>query len=216
MIVTHHHPDDAGGIRPFIARDVPVVTTPANVAYFEDLARADFHRAPDRLWREPRRPRFVTVNAHHGLAEIGCSGNMGSVCQLSTEGTVFCWDFDEWGELGDGMQRLGSACGQLLCWGEDTVGLLGEHDVFADIPTPTQISNAADIVDVDLFNDHGCVIRSSGQVACWGGDVGGETGPERRYMPVNELQPVRNLPGQGQTPVVERPDEDDPNTPELE
>jgi glyoxylase-like metal-dependent hydrolase (beta-lactamase superfamily II) len=69
LIVTHHHPDDAGGIRPFIARDIPIVTTPGNLAYFEDVARADFHRAPDRLWREPRRPRFVTVNARHEISD---------------------------------------------------------------------------------------------------------------------------------------------------
>lgn len=64
LILTHYHADHVGGIRPFVADGVTLVTTGGNRRYLEQLAAADYILAPDRLQRQtPRmRPRFQWVD----------------------------------------------------------------------------------------------------------------------------------------------------------
>jgi glyoxylase-like metal-dependent hydrolase (beta-lactamase superfamily II) len=54
LVITHHHPDHAGGVRPFIARGIPIVTTPGNADYLQHVAAASWASAPDALWLAPR------------------------------------------------------------------------------------------------------------------------------------------------------------------
>lgn len=68
LFVTHHHPDHAGGIRAFIARGVPIVTTADNVGYFHAIARAPHDSDPDALAQNPKHPRFQVVRS---TAEFG-------------------------------------------------------------------------------------------------------------------------------------------------
>ncbi len=67
VAVTHHHDDHAGGLRPWVASGVTVLTTPGNVALFEGMARASFTLERDRLAREPRPIRIETVEQRRTL-----------------------------------------------------------------------------------------------------------------------------------------------------
>ncbi len=57
---SHHHDDHAGGLRPYIAEGVTVVTTPKNRAFVEHVAKATHTLRPDALSRSPRTPVIET------------------------------------------------------------------------------------------------------------------------------------------------------------
>jgi alpha-tubulin suppressor-like RCC1 family protein len=89
------------------------------------------------------------------------------------------------------------ADGQLFCWGEDWLGLMrlpSPDGLAPETTTPVAIVDAHDVVDLDMATHHGCLIRRTGEVACWGSDYHGAIGPEPSYVPFGHLQPVRGLP----------------------
>ena len=89
------------------------------------------------------------------------------------------------------------ADGQLFCWGDDWTGIMRLPSVDGTSPntaTATPIPEADDLVDFDVSFNHGCVIRRSGEVACWGSDYHGAIGPEPSHVPFGHLQTVRGLP----------------------
>ena len=60
VAITHHHDDHGGGLRPYVAEGVTIVTTPNNRAFVEQVARARHTLAPDALSRAPRAPTVET------------------------------------------------------------------------------------------------------------------------------------------------------------
>ncbi len=48
---SHHHPDYAGGLRPFLADSAEVVCAGAIAPFVDEVAHANFSVVPDRLWR---------------------------------------------------------------------------------------------------------------------------------------------------------------------
>ena len=87
-------------------------------------------------------------------------------CARKTSGRLFCWGFDDAGQLGDGgtptdrgapvqvagaatdwasVNAGGSSCarnttGDLHCWGDDTHGQLGDGGANLNQPTPAHVS----------------------------------------------------------------------------
>lgn len=59
---THHHDDHAGGLRPYMAQGITIVTTPANKPFIEQVARAKHTLRPDTLSRSPRAPVIETFS----------------------------------------------------------------------------------------------------------------------------------------------------------
>jgi glyoxylase-like metal-dependent hydrolase (beta-lactamase superfamily II) len=59
---SHHHDDHAGGLRPYIASGVTIVTTPTNRRFVEQVARATHTIVPDTLSRAPRAPVIETFS----------------------------------------------------------------------------------------------------------------------------------------------------------
>jgi glyoxylase-like metal-dependent hydrolase (beta-lactamase superfamily II) len=57
---SHHHDDHGGGLRPYIAEGVTIVTTPTNKAFVEHVAGAKHTLRPDVLSRSPRAPVIET------------------------------------------------------------------------------------------------------------------------------------------------------------
>ena len=57
---SHHHDDHGGGLRPYIASGVTIVTTPSNRAFVEQIARANHTVRPDALSTAPRTPVIET------------------------------------------------------------------------------------------------------------------------------------------------------------
>ena len=54
VVNTHHHWDVAGGLRPVIAADIPIVTHARNATFVRRVAAASKAVAPDELARHPR------------------------------------------------------------------------------------------------------------------------------------------------------------------
>ena len=57
---SHHHDDHGGGLRPYIAEGVTIVTTPKNKPFVEHVANAKHTLRPDALSRSPRAPVVET------------------------------------------------------------------------------------------------------------------------------------------------------------
>jgi alpha-tubulin suppressor-like RCC1 family protein len=139
-------------------------------------------------------------SAASGWTSLSSGGN--HTCGIRN-GRIYCWGYDEFGQLGDGTaggtrpvpaQILSGATdwtsvsagtyhtcairvGRIACWGYDGSGQLGDgtSGVGAD-PIPNLIaSGAADWKTVSAGENHTCAIRI-GRVACWGGDQSGQLG----------------------------------------
>lgn len=57
---SHHHDDHGGGLRPYIAQGVTIITTPATKSFVEHVANATHRMRPDALSLAPRAPVIET------------------------------------------------------------------------------------------------------------------------------------------------------------
>lgn len=139
------------------------------------------------------RPTLATVEGLPAASELAAGQR--HTCARDASGRVWCW-----GSLpGRGTQRVptvvldgptrrvvafdASTCvlrdADLVCWGRDQTGELGDAVVHADCGGDTSCSSApvpvagidgARVVDVSLGAHHGCVVLDDGSARCWGAD----------------------------------------------
>lgn len=69
LILTHHHDDHSGGIRPYVAMDTKIVTVNANRSFFEKIASSTFSLAPDSLNGSSKKPDFMFVEKKKVFAD---------------------------------------------------------------------------------------------------------------------------------------------------
>lgn len=69
VINTHAHFDHAGGLRAFVAEDVPVITHERNAVYFQAAWKQPRTLEPDRLSKSPRAASFQTFTDQLRLAD---------------------------------------------------------------------------------------------------------------------------------------------------
>jgi alpha-tubulin suppressor-like RCC1 family protein/chitodextrinase len=122
-------------------------------------------------------------------------------CVLRATGQVACWGFGLSGALGNGNDNnsptpvavvgLGDATtlaaggdghtcarrtsGQVVCWGRNVYGQLGNGDVFGSA-VPVAVVGLDDAVELAAGLEHSCAVRASGDVACWGWNAWGQLG----------------------------------------
>jgi alpha-tubulin suppressor-like RCC1 family protein len=79
------------------------------------------------------------------------------------------------GQGGSGHTCARRSSGQIVCWGNNAQGQLGDGTTISR-PTPTPVPGTEDAVEVATGMAHTCIRRSSGQVSCWGFNELGQLG----------------------------------------
>jgi glyoxylase-like metal-dependent hydrolase (beta-lactamase superfamily II) len=68
-IISHHHFDHTGGLRPAIAEGLTIITQAGNVDWFENLSRRPVTRFPDALSTNPKAIKTRGVDDHLRLSD---------------------------------------------------------------------------------------------------------------------------------------------------
>jgi alpha-tubulin suppressor-like RCC1 family protein len=126
-------------------------------------------------------------------------------CALLTNGTVTCWGYNYYGELGNTTNNsttnpnptptvvVGlSGVTQITAGSEDTCALLTDHTVscwgysiwgqlgipfnFIANPTPTTVAGLSGVTQIDTDGNHTCALLTDHIVSCWGDNEQGQLG----------------------------------------
>jgi alpha-tubulin suppressor-like RCC1 family protein len=136
---------------------------------------------------------------------VDVSAGTGHACALITDGTIKCWGYTNEGALGDGTTAAGislpvnvsgitdavgvsaggNKCalitdGSVWCWGLNSRGQVGVGTTTTYYATPMRVHGVRDAVAVDVGNNHACAVLASGDVKCWGENIGGQIGNGRQ------------------------------------
>lgn len=92
------------------------------------------------------------------IAQVSAGGQ--GTCARKTDGSVWCWGSNRYGELGNGT-TLGQLCGTYLC-----------------DPTPGKVTAlATSVANVSAgFGGSACAVKTDGSVWCWGRNEQGQLG----------------------------------------
>jgi alpha-tubulin suppressor-like RCC1 family protein len=129
-------------------------------------------------------------------------------CAVKSEGTLWCWGANGFGQLGDGttddrpspvaVTALGSdvvqaatgydfTCavkrdGTLWCWGANDSGELGAGDSPASAALPIQVSAlGSGVAEVAAGGEHACARKLDGTLWCWGARWVGDGSPAGKH-----------------------------------
>jgi alpha-tubulin suppressor-like RCC1 family protein len=128
------------------------------------------------------------------MVEVECGGQF--TCARTSAGAAYCWGWNAGGQVGNNSTvnafspalvggaltfadlELGHAhaCGRtttnrVYCWGYNNDGQLGSGTIGVNMGTPQQIvPNVTDATDIATGLNHSCMLRSGGDVYCWGGN----------------------------------------------
>ncbi len=116
-----------------------------------------------------------------------------NVCAIKDNGTLYCWGFNNNGQIGDGSTTarfsptlialpsgrtaqkvsLGNSftCvlydnGTISCWGYNNKGQLGVGDTTSRYAPPAAFES--NVVDIGAGDAHACALYGNGTVKCWG------------------------------------------------
>jgi alpha-tubulin suppressor-like RCC1 family protein len=136
-----------------------------------------------------------------GSAVASVSSGKDHTCAILTNGTLWCWGYNEWGQLGDGttidrdtpvqVTALGSSLstvscsdsytcaaltdGTLWCWGYNGAGQLGDGTTTPRLsPEQIAVGSGGSVVSLSTGGGDACVILSSGTLWCWGNNNSGQ------------------------------------------
>lgn len=121
-------------------------------------------------------------------------------CALTSDGAVWCWGYNNYGQLGDGTTTMrtvpkvvpglvgiteiagswDSVCAQkgdgtVLCWGWNGSGNLGEGTTTNRLSPATAVSISG-TTSIAVGPRHSCARKSDGTVWCWGSNTSGQLG----------------------------------------
>jgi len=168
-----------------------------------------------------QRPVPVRAGSLTGVIKILTSQSQQeaySVYALKSDGTVWSWGYNGYGQLGDGSVTVrtspvqvsgltnvvdveasngpyGSPCalksdGTVWCWGYNGYGQLGDGST-TQRNTPVQVSGLTNVISIESTGgdapSHNCALKSDGTVWSWGYNGYGQLGDgstTNRYTPV--------------------------------
>jgi alpha-tubulin suppressor-like RCC1 family protein len=131
----------------------------------------------------------ITAGSHHN-------------CALSNIGRVSCWGGNTFGQLGNGTQTASgvpvdvpaisggivgiaaggahtcalSDVGDVWCWGDNSLGQLGDGTTTQTSIPVKVIGFTERVVSISAGVQHACALTTSGSVLCWGGNSSGQLG----------------------------------------
>ncbi len=142
-------------------------------------------------------PTKVTL-PYPATAVSGNGDGNAQTCAVLTDGSLWCWGDNAYGELGvgDANVHLGPqkvplpnvaqvavggvhVCAvdtnqDLYCWGSNSYGEVGNGTPTYDVTTPTMITSS--VVALAAGEEHACAVKTGGAVYCWGSNGAGELG----------------------------------------
>lgn len=154
-------------------------------------------REPDPMG-ERRQPTPIRVA---GLADVvRLSAGRVHNCALTRSGRVYCFGWNEYGQLGVPASLPYSAspveirdigqvislsagshhtcavntAGSVYCWGDNEYGQIGGGPLYTD--RPFEVSGLDEGVAVTAARMHTCALIQDGTVHCWGGNASGQLG----------------------------------------
>jgi alpha-tubulin suppressor-like RCC1 family protein len=105
----------------------------------------------------PCRTSPVQVTALSNVASISAGG--GNTCAQKSDGTLWCWGRNDYGQIGDGTSS-GQSCHYVTCK-----------------PTPVQLTSlGSNVVSFSIGWSHTCVVKNDGTLWCWGWNGYGQLG----------------------------------------
>jgi alpha-tubulin suppressor-like RCC1 family protein len=146
---------------------------------------------------------------------ISVAGGGGHVCAVRSGGSLMCWGGNFAGQMGLGAAAVNSffstpptvvpglsgavevatgfgftcarrADGTVSCWGNNTVGQIGDGST-TQRPSPVAVPSLTGVVDIAAGQAHACALKSDGTVVCWGLNRSGSLGDGTT---TNRLSPV--------------------------
>jgi alpha-tubulin suppressor-like RCC1 family protein len=153
--------------------------------------------------------RLVPVAVLGGLRFRDVSAGVNHTCGVSyPDNRAYCWGYNGEGELGDGTTTWRSTpvavaagtlrfrqvqagnvhtCGvttgnQIYCWGDNTVGQVGDSSTANKRTKPTLIAGGRQYRQVDAGWNHNCAVTLGNKAFCWGNGREGQLGNGRTYL----------------------------------
>jgi alpha-tubulin suppressor-like RCC1 family protein len=115
----------------------------------------------------------VRVRNLCGVAEVGAGEN--HTCARTTDGNVYCWGRNHWGQIGNSQRALTDAVGVQL---------------------PSKVVGIdADARQLAVGENGACAITSTLGVKCWGRNSSGEAGTSSATESVRAAAPIANFSG---------------------
>ncbi len=135
-----------------------------------------------------------------GVVEVQAGATF--TCARLKVNAVWCWGENTSGQIGDGSKKdqplpvpvvslqqdmvelavspqfacVRRSTGQLACWGDNSAGQLGTGDM-RPAPMPVDVPGISDARQIGAGGQqHLCIVRRSGTVACWGANANGQLG----------------------------------------
>lgn len=147
----------------------------------------------------------VAVALPAGWRAVAVALGENHTCALLADGQVACWGDDTVGTLGAGAGLQGPApglvalpthrravaiaagnlhtcavldSGEVVCWGAENNGELGQGTSFAihDTPLSVLMPNATAAVGISASRSHTCALLATGRITCWGSNEYGQFG----------------------------------------
>jgi alpha-tubulin suppressor-like RCC1 family protein len=155
---------------------------------------------------------LATADAVAGTATKVSVGNR-HACAVTAEGGAVCWGDNTWNQLGDGtatdratptaVSGLSSgvtaiaagdthtcaltSAGAVLCWGENSVGQVGDGST-TQRATPSPVTGlSSGVIAIAAGGAHSCAVKTAGALMCWGFNYYGQLGDTTK---LDRLTPV--------------------------